>query len=373
MILDSQALRVAVTLEQCWHRVPGGTARAALDLVTALQNLPTDGGRPFEMVGVSAWHRGAPPDPWNPSISVARMGVPRRLLYELWHRFRWPPVSWATGDVDVIHVTGLAMPPRSVPIVATLHDLAFRRYPDQFTRNGMHFFAGALAAMLRDADVVLCSSQATADDALHAGFAPERLRVVPLGVHMPDINDRDAAVRRAELGVAGRYVLHIGTAEPRKNRVAVVKAVDALPDDVRIVLVGPDGWGDEKLPVDTRRVTALRFVSEADKWALLRGAAAFCYPSLWEGFGLPVLEALAAGTPVVTSAGTSMAEIAGDAALLIDPTDQAALNDALRSVLDDSDAATAARVASGKAVAARYSWEATARLTLAAYREVAAS
>ncbi|HET8931111.1 MAG TPA: hypothetical protein VFN21_10680, partial [Acidimicrobiales bacterium] len=128
-------LRVAVTLEQCWHRIPGGTARAALDTVEAIRALDA-----AELVGVAARHRAAPPEPWVPTIPVGMLPVPRQVLYETWHRFGWPSVEWATGPVDVIHVTGVAMPPKTAPLVATLHDLAFLRHPEYFTSHGLRFF-----------------------------------------------------------------------------------------------------------------------------------------------------------------------------------------------------------------------------------------
>ena len=140
----------------------------------------------------------------------------------------------------------------------------------------------------------------------------------------------------------------------------------------RATLVGPDGWGEtgDALPAEwQRRVRRLGFVTERDKSALYAGAAVFCYPSVWEGFGLPVLEALAQGTPVVTSRGTATAEVAGDAALLVDPADPAALVDALRRVLDDAALAADLR-GRGPARAAAFPWARTATLTVEAYATV---
>ena len=369
-------LRIAVTLEQCWHRVPGGTARAALDLVDALvaHGPVTVGGetRSLSLIGVSARHRAPAPQPWTPPIAVASLGVPRRVLYETWHRMGWPSVESATGPVDLIHVTGLAMPPPSVPIVATLHDLAFLRDPSQFTRNGMHFFQGALKRMRRDASLVLCSSEATRVDAVAAGFAAEQLRVVPLGVRAESVSPAAVTAARERHGLPERYVLHVGTAEPRKNRRVLLAALPQLPDDVGMVLVGPSGWGatdaESSAALDPR-VWNLGFLDEAEKHAVMAGATVFCFPSLWEGFGLPVLEAMSHGTPVVTSIGTAMAEVAGDAALLVDPTDVDAVADALGRLL--SDEALAGRLgAAGISVAARYPWSQTAEATIAAYDEV---
>lgn len=369
-----QALRVAVTLEQCWHRVPGGTARAALEIVDALaESDPVEISgveRRLELVGVAAAHRRPPAQPWTPSIPVAHLRLPRRALYEAWHTVGRPAVEAATGPVDLIHVTGLALPPRTVPIVVTLHDLAFLRDPDQFTRNGRHFFAGAWRQIRRSADLVLCSSEVTRADAEAAGIEPERLRVVPLGVR-PVVSQTAESELRRRIGVSGRYVLHLGTAEPRKNRVALLRAARSLPDDVAIVLAGSPGWGPGADPglAAGRRVIDLGFVSEPDKQALLAAASVFCFPSTWEGFGLPVLEALAHGTPVVTSQGTSLEEVAGDAALLVDPHDDRALAVALSAALDDQAIATRLR-SEGPKRAAEFTWDRTARAVTAAYAEV---
>lgn len=357
--------RIAVTLEQCWHRVPGGTARAALETTEAVRRTGE-----VTLIGVAAAHRSAPPAPWVPTIAVARLPLPRLVLYEAWHRFGRPTVEHATGPVEVIHVTGFAMPPPTAPIVVTLHDLAFLRYPDYFTRNGLRFFHAALDRMRRDAAVVLCSSQATRADAVAAGIDDARIRVVPLGVAAPRVHpERVAAVRR-RFDLPGRYVLHLGTAEPRKNIGALTRIADRLPDDVTVVLAGGAGWGSHGAATGTR-VRHLGWVSEAEKWALLTGAAVFCYPSLWEGFGLPVAEAMAVGTPVVTSAGTSLAEVVADAGVCVDPHDPDALAGAVRDLLDDPTRA-AELAAAGRNRAAELTWARNARATLDAYARAGA-
>lgn len=366
MAIDPPRLRIAITLEQCWHRVPGGTARAAIDVVNALHERSD-----VELIGLAARHRVAPPPPWTPPIAVATLPLPRLALYEAWHRLRRPRVEVATGQVDVIHVTGWAMPPRSVPIVVTLHDLAFLRYPESFTRNGRRFFADALSCMRRDADLFLCSSDATREDAAAAGLPEDRLRVVPLGASVPEISDETVQRTQARLGITGRFVLQLGTNEPRKNRVGLLHAMKYLPDDVSVVFAGGEGWGRRDLPdsVDTSRVVDLGFVSEVDKHALLVGASVLCFPSFWEGFGLPVLEAMAHGTPVVTSAGTAMAEITAATALLVDPRDPDSIGAALAESFDRPDE-TAARAVEARRRAGSFTWENTARCTVDAYREV---
>ena len=133
------SVRVAVTLEQCWHRVPGGTASSALAAVRALEARDD-----LELTGVSARHRRPPPDPWVPTIAVHPLPLPRLGLYESWHRLRRPAVERATGPVDVIYVTGMAVPPPTVPLVVTVHDLSFLHEPSHSTRRGLRFFHRAV-------------------------------------------------------------------------------------------------------------------------------------------------------------------------------------------------------------------------------------
>lgn len=362
-----QPLRVAVTLEQCWHHVPGGTARAALDLIGGLRSI---GGT--ELIGVAARHRSNPAPVWTPTIPVAQLPLPRFALYELWHRFRWPNVQSATGPVDVIHVTGLATPPPTAPLVVTLHDLAFERYPHFFTVQGRRFFAGALDAIRRDADLVVCSSHATFGDARQAGIEIERLCVVPLGIHVPVVTEEAINEVRHRFNISGRYVLHLGTDEPRKNRQALRRIASRLGREATIVFAGGAGWGDtgaSQHPHDN--VCDLGFVSERDKHALLAGAAVFCFPSFWEGFGLPVAEAMAHGTPVVTTQASAMSEFTGDAAMLIDPHDDDAIFGAICHVLNDSKDAKRMHI-QGRRLASELTWERHATAMRELYGKVAA-
>jgi glycosyltransferase involved in cell wall biosynthesis len=327
----------------------------------------------LDLVGVSARHRRPAEVPYRPPVPVRPLPLPRRALYDAWHRLRWPPVTRAAGPVDVIHATGIAMPPPTAPVVWTLHDLAWRRDPTTFTRRGVRFFERALELARRDARLVLCSSQATLDDAEEAGLPSDRLRLVPLGVRPRMVSDDEITTVRKRRGLRRPYVLSVGTAEPRKNLRTLVEAFDPLGRaGLDLVLVGPDGWQEDLQSVIDplgERARPLGFVAEGELATLYAGASAFAYPSSWEGFGLPVLEAMAYGTPVVTSAGTACAEVAGDAALLVDPKDPAALGAALTRLLEDGELADRLR-RDGRLRAARYTWERTAELTAAAYHEV---
>ena len=364
-----------MTLEQSWHRVPGGTAVAALGMARALR---AEGAT--EIIGVSARHRAMAQDPWVPPVAVKQLPLPRAVLYESWHRFRKPRVQMATGDVDVIHATTMAIPPRSAPLVVTIHDLAWLTAPDHFTRRGVRFFNKGLALSLAEADLVLCPSEATRAACVRAGFAESRVRVAPLGIDLAEVTPEDVARVQARYSLHRPYILWTGTIEPRKNLPGLLRAFTSLDSKCDLVLVGPKGWNED---IDTlitqalatgggkRTIRTLGFVDGNDLPALYAGAEVFCFPSLLEGFGFPVLEAMAQGTAVVTSRGTSTEEIAGDAAVLVDPTDDESIRQGLASALEDTELRRRLATA-GPTQAARFSWTNTARLLTDAYREVAA-
>lgn len=366
--------RVAVTLEQCWHRVPGGTARAALDSIRALQAHAEPGS--LDLVGVSARHQTPAPPAWAPTVPVIALPLPRLALYESWHWLRRPAVQRVTGPVDVIHATGMAMPPPSAPIVATVHDLAFLRDPSQYTRRGVMFFRRAIELARRDATLVICPSRATFDDCLANGFDLSRLRLVPWGIAVEPAGPSAVAGARARFGISGRYVLWTGTIEPRKNLRVLLEAMARLDrDDLTLVLVGPDGWNES---LETRlarlgdRVQAVGFVDPDSLRALYAGAEVFCYPSTEEGFGLPVLEAMAQGTPVVTSSGTATAEVAGEAGVLVDPRDVDGLVAALGRLFDDPVERERLGTDGQRRATEHFSWAATAHALAAVYEEATA-
>jgi glycosyltransferase involved in cell wall biosynthesis len=360
--------RVAVTLEQCWHEVPGGTARAALESIRAVQEWSE-----VEQIGVSARHRSGPAPAWTPTIPVRSLPLPRSALYEAWHRLRWPAVDRATGPVDVIHATGMAMPPPSSPIVATVHDLAFLRDPSQFTRRGVSFFHRSIDLARRDASVVVCPSLATLDDCVANGFDPLRLRLVPWGISAAPADASAVAGARARLGIHGRYNLWAGTIEPRKNLPVLLDAFADIADRaVTLVLAGPQGWNED---IDARvgrigdRAMVVGFVEPDTLRALYAGAEAFCFPSREEGFGLPVLEAMAQGSAVITSSGTATAEVAGDAGVLIDPSDVDALRGAIDHLLADDDERERLGTAGRVRAETEFTWRKTAEALVAAYAE----
>ena len=357
-----ESLRVAYTLEQLWHDVPGGTAVSALKVLDEL-------GRrnDVEMVAVAGRHRRPPRQAFAPPTAVASLPLGRPWLYETWNRVDWPKVESVTGDVDVCHSTVAIPAATQAPHVVTVHDVAFVHAPERFTAHGVRVMRRGLDRCRR-ADLVLCPSRATADALADLDFDLERIRVVPWGVDPVRVTPRDVERVRATLGLPAEFVLFVGTIEPRKNLPALAAATARL--SLPLVVVGAEGWGDVQIDADVGATADIRFVGfvpHRELAAVYAAASVFAYPSLEEGFGMPILEAMAAGVPVVTSAGGATEEAAGGAAVLVDPRDVDSIAAGLDSAATDRDRL----VGLGARHSSSSTWSAAADATVAAYREVA--
>ena len=362
-------LRVAVTVEQSWHVVPGGIARSTVDLLRALSARDD-----LELVGVAARHDHPPDAAFVPPVPVRHLPLPRRVLYETWQLLRFPAVERATGPVDVVHDAGYVVPPSRAPLVSTVHDLMFLRYPRHYTRHALTVFRRGLSLARRHARLVMCPSHATRAACVEAGLDEDRLRLVPWGVDARTVDPGRAGAIRAAYGIERPYVLFCGTIEPRKNLGRVLEAFGSIDrDDVDLVLAGPVGWNEDLKAALGRldgRAHALGWVPPGELDALYEGAALTVYPSLGEGFGFPVLEAMVHGTPVVTSAGGATGEVADDAAVLVDPHDVGSIADGIARLLGDE--ALAEKLgAAGRERAAAFTWERSAELAAAVYAEAA--
>ena len=258
--------------------------------------------------------------------------------------------------LDVLHCTTYRAPLRAgLPVVVTVHDLAVMRYPELFTAWTRAYARTLLLPVLRGATRVLAVSEFTKREVAElAGVAPERIAVA--------YNAASAEVFRPDGPSAdGDYVLAVGTLEPRKNLVRLVDATGRLGLELRVA--GSRGWG--VVEVGAPHVRWLGRPDDAELAALLRGALCLAYPSLYEGFGIPVLEAMLCGTPVVTSAASAMEEVAAGAAELVDPRDPASIAAGIERAV----ARRAALRASGLERARRFSWDVTAAAATAAYLE----
>jgi glycosyltransferase involved in cell wall biosynthesis len=370
--------RVGVVAEQLLRPVPGGIGRYVRALTDHLPAVAAaDRGAVSWIVGRHPAGRLAAAG-LVPAVT-ARLAWPGRVATRTWVTRRRPRLpAGVLADLDMVHATSAAVPPTGGrPLVATVHDLAFRHYPDAYPAAGRRYHDRSARIVAAEAARVIAVSQATADDLTELyGVEPERISVVPLGVQPPGVADEPAAARLlADLGVRGPFLLAVGTLEPRKNLPRLLAAfgevTDELPDHF-LVVAGPVGWGPALRPTwDSVRVKLAGPVDDAVLQALYRSADGLAYPSLYEGFGLPVLEAMANGLPVLTSDRSSLPEVAGDAAVLVDPLDRGALAKGLVRLVSDS--ALRRRLAdAGPRRAARFTWPATAAGTWAAYRQVLA-
>lgn len=353
-------MRVAYTLEQCWHRVPGGTGVAALEVARELSCREE-----LDLVGVAGRHRRPPTEGFEPTIPVARLPIGGPILYETWTRLTWPLVESVVEGADLVHSTSIIAAATSLPLVATVHDVAFLRHPEFFTDRGNRVFRRSLNILRERASLVLCSSTSTLNDCAAVGFERERLRHVPLGVTRHEITDEDRMRVRRAYGLPSEFILFVGTLEPRKNLARLVQSLELIPDAPPLVVVGMQGWGDQLAPT-SHPVLFTGFVPSGDLPAIYEACSLFVFPSILEGYGLPVIEAMAHGAAVVTAAATATEEVAGGAAVLIDPLDVDSIADGIQRGIASRDELRAKSLAR----ASQVTWADTANLTLRAYRDV---
>jgi glycosyltransferase involved in cell wall biosynthesis len=312
-------------------------------------------------------------------VAAARPGRPARIA---WSRLAAGRAARAAG-ARVLHGVHYELPLRGtggLAQVVTVHDLTLVTHAEWHEPSKVWYFRRAMRHAVAAAERVLCVSAATARDATrHLGVPPERIDVTPLGTDLAPATEAAVHDLRDRLGLTGPYLLGLGTLEPRKDLPTLVRAFATLAGELphKLVLAGLAGWGSGALAEAVAasgvadRILLPGYVPEADKAALFTGADLFVYPSRYEGFGLPVLEAMACGVPVLTTTGGSLPEVAGDAALLVDPGEPDLLAGAMARLLGDP-AARARLARRGRARAAAQTWERCAALTADAYRRAAA-
>jgi glycosyltransferase involved in cell wall biosynthesis len=371
-------------------RQGGGIGRYTRELVTALLALVgQDTILPHQYV-IFAATGGLPTGSWGleaerlrassihhpaSSVQFRTLSLSDDWLARLWHRLRLPiPVETITGPLDVFYSPDFVLPPtrRATRTLLTIHDLSFLHYPDHFVPKLVRYLSQVVPRSIARADRVLVDSQATRADLIaHWGTVPEKVEVLYGGVDArfcPKPEPGAAERIRARYSLDERpYVLSVGTVQPRKNYVRLIQAFASLKTEAQLLIAGGRGWLYQEILAQAEkhadRVRILGFVDDVDLPALYRNAALFAFPSLYEGFGFPVLEAMACGVPVVCSNASSLLEVAGEAALLVDPHDTSGLAEAIARMLEDADLRRE-MIAKGLAQAARFTWEQAARQLL---------
>jgi glycosyltransferase involved in cell wall biosynthesis len=308
----------------------------------------------------------------TPGIRLVQRAMPARPLHQAWRRGSFPPIEWFVGPVDVVHGTNFVVPPASgAARVVTVHDLTTVRFP-QMCDDATAMFPAIVRRAVAEGAWVHTPSQFVADEVVaEFGAAPERVRVVHHGIpgHGRGALSRGPQRSAPPASVflpaeTQRYILALGTVEPRKDLPGLVRAFDRLAHDqpdVALVLAGGPGWGDDALARAIsaspwrHRIVRLGYVDDEALGDVLAGASVLAYPSVYEGFGFPPLEAMAAGVPVVATAVGAIPEVAGEGALLVPPGDIDALAAALADVLSHREIRDAL-ITRGRARAELFSW-----------------
>jgi len=370
-------------------RQGGGIGRYTRELLRALA--AADTASDYRLFFASRSHPHAlPPLPSN--FHVTPLPLDDIWLVRVWHRARLPlPVNWLTGPIDLFHSPDFTLPPvrRGTRTLLTVHDLSFIRDPESATPVLRHYLNAVVPRSVARADHVLADSQATRADLVELYRTPaEKISVLYSGVHesfQPVTDPATLAAVRARYGLGDApFVLAVGTLQPRKNYVRLIQAFAAISNlqprtsNLHLVIAGDKGWRYDAIFAEVEklglgdRVRFPGFVADADLPALYSAARVLAYPSIYEGFGLPMLEAMACGAPVVASTASCMPEVAGDAALLVPPTDVDGLAAALDLALTD-EALRADLIVKGRARARQFSWAKSAQQLLEIYRAVCAA
>ena len=325
---------------------------------------------------------------WAANLSERASRLPTRLYGPLSSRTGLPKLEWLAGVSDVVLAPNFVAPPTSAPcVVVVVHDLARDVMPETAPHHDARWRRGFERSLRRAAAVIVPSEAARQDLERFYGIDAERVRVIHHGTSteaFAPATPLEVEEIRSRYAIEGPYVIFLGGLEPRKNLETLVRAF-AMIEDRRCSLVLAGGavpWAPNyseridraiaELPEQVRaRVVRTGYVSDADRRALLSGAEVLAYPSRYEGFGFPILEGFAANVPVLTSNGSSMPEIAGNAALLVDPEDAGSIAKGLDELLGDDDLRNVLR-ASGTARVASFTWERCARQTVDVIRRAAA-
>jgi len=366
----------------------GGIGRYTRNLIRSLAEL--DAESQYTLLVAGGWGEGDGLGQWPTNFRVRSVPLSERWMHILWQRLRLPlPVQVVTGSLDLFHSPDFVLPPVGrTPAVLTVHDLSFLRVPEHFVAGFREYLEGAVFRAVARARHILADSESTRRDVLELlHVAPDRVTVIYPGVESrfePVLDRARLEQVRTRYRLPGRFILGLGTLQPRKNFQGLVDAFERLlrdrgdePEvrDVHLVIVGGKGWMYEELVTGveasglSERVHFAGFAADGDLPAIYSLATIFAFPTWYEGFGIPVVEAMACGTPVVAADNSSLPEAVGEAGLMVNAADLDGLADALARLLAD-EALRERLVAAGRDQARRFLWQESARKLLAVYRSL---
>jgi glycosyltransferase involved in cell wall biosynthesis len=317
---------------------------------------------------------------WKPTggtCQVRQAFFPRRLLQGIWDSAKWPPIEVFCGSIDLFHGLHFVLPPvRRAQRVLTVHDLTYLKYPDYFENQALNNrgYRLELPRALAHADAVIADSQKTKEDLSELmKFPEERVRVIYMGIDhclFTQVEGQKAATLQKLYGLSRPYLIYlVGTPEPRKNLARTVSGVRRAAPQLDLVLIGPQRRLKKLLGDNLQNIIFTDVIPDELLPALLSGATISLYPSLYEGFGLPVLESMACGVPVITSDRGSLPEVAGGAAILVNPEDEDNISDAISELLKNESLQNRLKIM-GRKRAGEFTWQKTAAQTLSLYREL---
>lgn len=357
----------------------GGIGRYVRELTAALAVFPQN-DFDFRLFAAGAKRSSPTPIPqfkWQPTP------ISPKWFARIWQRARLPiPVEIFTGAVDLFHATDFVLPPTlpQTRTLLTVHDLSFVRVPEAASPRLKAYLDDVVPRSVRRSDHVLADSQATKDDLIALyDLSADKITVLLSGVDarfQRSTGDTSAILQKYK--IQQPYIFAVGTVQPRKNYSRLIEALALLRQQglpLHLVIAGGRGWLEDPIYATMRTtrmqeyVNFIGFADDADLPALYSAAACFAFPSLYEGFGLPVLEAMGCGTPVVTSNISSLPEVAGDAALMVDPHSVEAIAESIRALVEDETLRTNL-VTKGYSRAQMFTWEKSARHLLQIYQRL---
>lgn len=363
-------MKIAIHADPAAHEIPGGIGVYVRRLVDEL--LSSGDGHSYKLI-IS--RTAEPPARWS-TEDLVRPALPVAQLYAAWNFTNRPKIR---DEVDVVHATGLAIPPAGGRLVATIHDLAVETMPEVVPAIWRRIYHKGLQIALDRATVLCAVSEATKKELVDRhSVEPDRIVVTPEAPNLtPESIRHDEVFDR--IGLSDPYILCVGTVEPRKNQLRLVKAFAESQGELKdwsLVIAGSPGWGQDQV-ADTveslklsHRVFLTGKVSGLELASLYSRASVFAFPSIYEGFGIPLVEAFSFGIPSLAGTTPALTELAGSAALLVDPNDTSGIAGGLVALATDQPLRE--RLADeGRQRAKQYTWKATADATRRAYEKAA--